>query len=488
MSGRSREAKARSGAPHKGLMEGLQVYSLMNKKRQKNPKGTSRAEGQGEALKSRDEGFEVFSAKIDTKEPAVTELMEEILDAENMKAAVRKVRQNKGSAGIDRVTVDDLGTYLKANWADIERKILAGTYQPKPVRQVDIPKPDGGLRKLGIPCVIDRVIQQAILQCLEPVWDPTFNDQSYGFRKGRSQHQAVERAQKLIQEENYYVVDLDLEKFFDRVNHDILMDRVSRRVKDKRVLKLVRAILNSGILDNGLVEPYDEGVPQGGPLSPLLSNLILDELDQELDRRKLQFVRYADDCNIYVKSERAGLRVKESITRFLAKQLRLKVNEEKSAVGKPQSRTFLGFTFGKAPRVLRIVSKKALKRARQKIQQMTNFQREYGNFERCCVQVGQYLRGWLQYFGKGDTPSDIKAIFGYARRRLRLVAWQNWRVATKRRRGLMSMGIAEHTATIVANSSMGAWRIAGNPAMHKAFPNKFFHQFGFPEMLGSLSL
>jgi len=268
----------------------------MNKKRQKNPKRTYRAASQGEALESCNEGFEVFTAWMESKGPADTELMEEILDADNMKAAVTKVRQNKGSAGVDGITVEQLGKYLEANWLAIEKKILAGTYQPKPVRQVNIPKPEGGLRKLGIPCVIDRVIQQAILQRVEPVWDPSFNAQSYGFRKGRSQHQAVERAQKLIQEGNEYVVDLDLEKFFDRVNHDILMDRISRRIKDKRVLKLLRAILNSGILDNGLVQPTEEGVPQGGPLSPLLSNLILDDLDHELDKRNLQFVRYADDC------------------------------------------------------------------------------------------------------------------------------------------------------------------------------------------------
>jgi len=286
--------------------------------------------------------------------------MEEVCERENLKEALRQVKGNKGSAGVDGITVSQLTDYLKQHWPAIREQLLNGTYEPKPVRRVEIPKPDGGVRKLGIPTVLDRFIQQAVMQVLQRRWDSTFSDHSYGFRPGRSAHQAVAQAQQYIAEGYGWVIDLDLEKFFDRVNHDKLMGRIAKRVEDKRLLKLIRAFLNAGVMENGLVSPSVEGTPQGGPLSPLLSNLVLDELDRELERRGHRYLRYADDCNIYVRSQRAGQRVMEGITRFITNKLKLQVNETKSAVARPQERKFLGFSFSAGPEVKRILAPKAL--------------------------------------------------------------------------------------------------------------------------------
>ncbi|MGD0904680.1 MAG: group II intron reverse transcriptase/maturase, partial [Terracidiphilus sp.] len=300
----------------------------------------------GEAREAGREGTESLSTMHVPERPAgTTRLMEEICDRENMEEALRRVKANKGSAGIDGMTVGGIADYLKQHWPAVRERLLNGTYKPNPVRRVEIPKPDGGVRKLGIPTVLDRLIQQAVMQVLQRQWDGTFSEHSYGFRPGRSAHQAVAQAQQYIAEGHGWCVDLDLEKFFDRVNHDKLMGRIARRVDDKRLLKLIRAFLNAGVMENGLVSPSVEGTPQGGPLSPLLSNLALDELDRELERRGHRFVRYADDCNIYVRSERAGQRVMESVTRFIMQELKLKVNEAKSAVARPQERKFLGFSF-----------------------------------------------------------------------------------------------------------------------------------------------
>ena len=299
----------------------------------------------GEAPVSGHQGAEPFVAKPAPESPAVTEqLMEEVCDRENLVRAWKRVRQNKGSPGVDGMTIDDAKDYLREHWPSIRSQLLEGTYQPQPVKRVEIPKPDGGVRKLGVPCVVDRLIQQALLQVLQEQWDPTFSEHSYGFRPGRSAHQAVAQAQRYVAAGYSVVVDLDLEKFFDRVNHDSLMARVAARVTDKRVLKLIRAFLKAGVMEDGLVSPVDEGTPQGGPLSPLLSNLVLDDLDKELARRGHRFCRYADDCNIYVRSRRAGERVMASVSRFLTQKLRLKVNEAKSAVARPEERKFLGFS------------------------------------------------------------------------------------------------------------------------------------------------
>src|SRR5205807_2045020 len=286
--------------------------------------------------------------------------MEEVCERENCKQALARVKANKGSAGVDRMTVQQLPEFLKQYWPAIREQLLSGTYVPQPVKRVEIPKPDGGVRKLGIPTVLDRFIQQAVMQVLQKRWDSTFSDHSYGFRPGRSAHQAVAQAQQYIAAGYGWVIDLDLEKFFDRVNHDQLMGQIAKRIEDKRLLKLIRAFLNAGVMENGLVSPSGEGTPQGGPLSPLLSNLVLDELDRELERRGHRYLRYADDCNIYVRSQRAGQRVMEGITRFITRQLKLKVNETKSAVARPQERKFLGFSFSTGPEIKRMIAPKAL--------------------------------------------------------------------------------------------------------------------------------
>src|SRR6202140_4736113 len=327
--------------------------------------------GQGETPVSGYQGTEPFVAKPTTESPAAEQLMEEVCERENLVRAWKRVRRNKGSPGVDGMTIDDAKDYLREHWPGIRSQLLAGTYQPQPVKRVEIPKPDGGFRKLGVPCVVDRLIQQALLQVLQERWDPTFSRHSYGFRPGRSAHQAVAQAQRYIAAGYNVVVDLDLEKFFDRVNHDSLMARVAARVTDKRVLKVIRAFLKSGVMENGLVSPVDEGTPQGGPLSPLLSNLVLDELDRELERRKHCFVRYADDENIYVRSRAAGQRVKRSITCFIARRLKLRVNEAKSAVARPAERKFLGFSFTNAREPKRRIAAKALVRFKLKVRELT---------------------------------------------------------------------------------------------------------------------
>lgn len=344
----------------------------MDGKRQKTGEQLSFPDkGRGEAPNLSGEGTEPSPAKREAKSPAFPEhLMEEVCERENLKKALKRVKSNKGSPGIDGMTVEELPGYLKEHWPTHREQLLCGTYKPKPVRRVEISKGGGGMRKLGIPTVLDRFIQQAVMQVLQERWDRTFSEHSFGFRPGRSAHQAVARAQEYIAMGNHYVVDIDLEKFFDRVNHDILMGRIAKRVADKRCLKLIRAYLNAGVMENGLVSPTDEGTPQGGPLSPLLSNIVLDDLDKELERRGHRFVRYADDSNIYVRSERAGQRVMESISSFL-KKLKLKVNREKSAVAKVGERGFPGFTFlyPEAPR--RGIAPKALRRFKERIRGLT---------------------------------------------------------------------------------------------------------------------
>src|SRR5580700_4331414 len=325
----------------------------------------------GEARTAGRERSESLRAAYAPESPAGTDrLMEEIVERENLKEALRRVKANKGSPGMDGITVNQLDDYLEQHWPAIREQLLSGTYKPKPVKRVEIPKPDGGVRKLGIPTVLDRFIQQAVMQVLQRQWDPTFSESSYGFRPGRSAQQAVAQAQQYIAEGHGWCVDFDLEKFFDRVNHDKLMGQIAKRVEDKRLLKLIRASLNAGVMENGLVNPSVEGTPQGGPLSPLLSNLVLDELDRELEHRGHRFVRYADDCNVYVRSERAGRRVMESISRFITQKLKLKVNEAKSAVARPQERKFLGFSFTNDPEVRRVIAPKALDRFKRRIREI----------------------------------------------------------------------------------------------------------------------
>src|SRR5215831_6819150 len=351
---------------------------------------------------------ESSAATSGCENPARTNrLMEEVCERENLKEALRQVKGNKGSAGVDGISVNQLTDYLKQHWPVIREQLLNGTYVPKPVRRVEIPKPDGGVRKLGIPTVLDRFIQQAVMQVLQRKWDSTFSDYSYGFRPGRSAHQAVAQAQRYIAAGYGWVIDLDLEKFFDRVNHDKLMGQVAKRVEDKRLLKLIRAFLNAGVMENGLVSPSVEGTPQGGPLSPLLSNLVLDELDRELERRGHRFVRYADDSNIYVRSERAGQRVMTSVTRFITQRLKLKVNEAKSAVGRPQERKFLGFSFTAGPEAKRVIAPKALDRFKHRIREITR-RAKGASIETTIEELAPYMRGWRNYFGFCETHPGEK--------------------------------------------------------------------------------
>jgi RNA-directed DNA polymerase len=351
----------------------------------------------GEARTAGAEATESLSARHAPENPASTnQLMEEVCERENLKRALQRVKANKGSPGIDGMTVEELPGYLQQHWPAIREQLLSGTYAPQPVRRVEIAKPDGGgMRKLGIPTTLDRFVQQAVLQVLQRQWDPTFSEHSYGFRPGRSAHQAVAQAQKNIAEGYSWVIDLDLEKFFDRVNHDKLMGQIAKRVEDKRLRKLIRAFLNAGVMEGGLVSPSVEGTPQGGPLSPLLSNLVLDELDRELERRGHRYVRYADDCNIYVRSEQAGQRVMKSITRFITNKLKLQVNEAKSAVARPQERKFLGFSFTAGPEVKRVVAPKALDRFKRRIREITR--RAKGvSIKTTIAELASYMRGWAR--------------------------------------------------------------------------------------------
>ena len=445
------------------------------------------ASRRGEAPEAAREGTEPSTARRGTESPADTErLMEEVCHRENLIKAFEQVQANKGSPGVDGLTVEELRDFLKQHWSAIRDQLLSGTYKPQPVKRVEIPKPDGGVRKLGIPTVLDRFIQQAVLRVLQKQWDPTFSQHSYGFRPGRSAHQAVALAQHYITEGHSWVVDIDLEKFFDRVNHDKLMGRIAQRVTDKRLLRLIRAFLNAGVMENGLVSPTDEGTPQGGPLSPLLSNLVLDELDRELERRGHRFVRYADDCNIYVRSERAGHRVMQSITRFITRQLKLKVNVSKSAVARPRERKFLGFSFtaGREPR--RRIAPKALARFKERVRELTRRTRGV-SLVQMTAQLARYLRGWRGYFGYCQTPYVLQALDSWIRRRLRCVAWKQWKRGRRRFAELRSRGVGKDLAACTAGSPHGPWRISRSPALSFAFPNAFFDSLGLPRLAAQVA-
>jgi RNA-directed DNA polymerase len=408
----------------------------------------------------------------------VEKLLEEMLEYQNLRYAYERVKKNKGAAGTDGVPAGELGEYLKKNWSGIKVKILLETYIPSPVRRVEIPKPDGGVRNLGIPNAIDRFIQQAMLQVLTPIFEPGFSESSYGFRPGRSAHQAVEKAKEFIEEGYAVVVDIDLEKFFDRVNHDILMSRVARKVKDKRILRLIRRYLNAGIMVNGVCMRSEEGTPQGGPLSPLLANILLDDADKELEKRGHRFCRYADDCNIYVRTPRSGERVFSSIKEFLEKRLKLKVNEKKSAVAHPTARKFLGFTFlitGYEVQIL--ISRKSIERFKDRIREITKPTWRIPMAERI-KKLNQYLSGWINYYALTGSPSVLGVLTSWIRRRLRSCIWQEWKRPRTRVRKLIGLGVSKEKAYRTGYASRGDWRMSASHGAHTGLNNEFWKRIG----------
>lgn len=410
-------------------------------------------------------------------------LMEAVVGRENMRMAYARVVGNRGAAGVDGMTVEELRAYLKQHWPRIKEELLAGNYQPQPVLGVQIPKPGGGVRQLGIPTAVDRLIQQALHQVLSPIFDPGFSESSYGFRTGRSAHQAVRRARELVREGRRWVVDMDLEKFFDRVNHDVLMARVARRVKEKRVLGLIRRYLQAGMMQDGLAMPRREGTPQGGPLSPLLSNILLDDLDKELEKRGHAFCRYADDANIYVRSKAAGQRVMESLTRFLEQRLKLKVNQTKSAVDRPWKRKFLGYsmTMQAEPRLK--VASASLKRLKDSLRE--ELRQGRGRNLKWLIEnrLTPKLRGWGNYFCLAEVKSVFEELDGWLRRKLRAILWRQWKRCYTRARNLMKRGLDESRAWRSATNGRGPWWNAGASHMNEAFPKRYFDSLGLASLL-----
>jgi RNA-directed DNA polymerase len=454
--------------------------SLKSVKHQKSAQVELPLEGNGEADSLQRSG-ETPTAANGNERSGNDRLMEQVVERNNAKAALKRVRQNKGSPGIDGMTVDELSAHLAEHWKAIRAQLLDGTYQPKPVRRQEIPKSGGGVRELGIPCVLDRLIQQAILQVLQPMFDPTFSEHSFGFRPGRSAHQAVRAAQKYIQEGKRVVVDVDLEKFFDRVNHDVLMGRLAKRIGDKRMLGLIRRYLNAGIMANGMVMERHEGTPQGGPLSPLMANVLLDEVDKELEKRGIAFARYADDLNVYVGSKRAGEGVMETLKRLYA-GLRLRINEAKSAVARPEDRKFLGYSFvDQEGAVTLCVAPKALAAMKERVREIVN--RTAGrSIHTMVAALRSYLPGWKNYFRLADTPRVFHNLDAWIRRRLRMVHLKQWKQGPTVFRELRARGLSIRAAAEVAAHCRRWWRTAGHVALHTALPNSYFDRIGIPRL------
>lgn len=412
-------------------------------------------------------------------------MMEAVVERGNMRAALKRVESNKGAAGMDGMSAEALRPWLHKHWPQVKEELLEGRYRPSPVRKVEIPKPGGGVRQLGIPTVLDRLIQQAMLQVMQPVFDPEFSDSSYGFRAGRSAQQAVIAARDYVEEGRRWVVDMDIEKFFDHVNHDILMARVARKIEDKRVLGLIRRYLQAGVMDGGLVSERTEGTPQGGPLSPLLSNILLDDLDKELEKRGHKFCRYADDCNVYVRSKRAGVRVMDSITRFLEKRLKLRVNQEKSAVDRPSRRKFLGYsmTFHKKPRLK--AAPQSIKRLKDKLREI--FHRGRGrNLAKLIEELTPVLRGWINYYRLAQVKGVFEELDSWIRRKLRCIKWRQWKRNFTRAKNLMKLGLGEEQAWKSSTNGRGPWWNSGASHMNLAFPKKYFDKLGLVSLLDCL--
>lgn len=435
----------------------------------------------------REEGLGALSVtarREDSDPEAVEQLLEAVVEGKNMWLALKQVERNRGAAGVDNMTVAQLRTYLREHWPRIKEELLAGDYQPQPVLKVEIPKPGGkGMRMLGIPTVVDRLIQQALQQVLSPLFEPDFSESSYGFRPQRSAHQAVLKARQYVREGRRWVVDIDLEKFFDRVNHDILMSRLARRIKDKRVLRLIRRYLQAGMMSNGLTTVRREGTPQGGPLSPLLSNILLDELDKELERRGHKFCRYADDCNVYVQSRSAGERVLKSLTTFLDRRLRLQVNAEKSAVARPWERKFLGYSFTRHREARLKVATTSVQRLKEKVREI--FRRDRGRNLRKLIEekLTPLLRGWLNYFRLAEVKGIFDELDSWIRRKLRNLIWRQWKRPFTRAKKLMQRGLAKEQALKSAANGRGPWWNAGAAHMHAAFPKSYFDRRGLLSLL-----
>jgi group II intron reverse transcriptase/maturase len=441
---------------------------------------------EGSRRNRREEGLGA-SSDTATREHSGAEaeqLLEAVVERKNMWLALKQVERNSGAAGVDNMMVAELRAYLREHWLRIKEELLAGSYQPQPVRKVEIPKPGGkGMRMLGIPTVVDRLIQQALHQVLSPLFESNFSESSYGFRPQRSAQQAVVKARQYVREGRRWVVDIDLEKFFDRVNHDILMSRLARRIKDKRVLRLIRRYLQAGMMSNGLMTARREGTPQGGPLSPLLSNSLLDELDKELERRGHKFCRYADDCNVYVQSRSAGERVLKSLTTFLERRLRLKVNAEKSAVARPWVRKFLGYSFTSQREARLKVATTSVQRLKEKLREI--FRRGRGsNLTRLIEeQLTPLLRGWMNYFRLAEVKGVFEELDSWIRRKLRGLIWRKWKRPFTRAKRLMQRGLAKAQALKSAMNGRGPWWNAGAAHMHAAFPKSYFDRCGLLSLL-----
>lgn len=445
--------------------------------------GGTGAEGDGRNLSRAADGAEAGTAAVGrTKPEAAQRLLEAALERSNMLCAYERVVKNEGAPGVDGLAVSEFKPWLQTHWPKVKQALLAGEYMPAAVRKVEIPKPQGGVRTLGIPTVLDRLIQQALHQVLQPLYDPEFSGSSYGFRPGRNAHQAVKTAREYVAEGRRWVVDLDLEKFFDRVNHDVLMARVSRKVKDERVLKLIRRYLEAGLMEGGVASARTEGTPQGGPLSPLLSNILLDDLDRELERRGHRFCRYVDDCNIYVRSKRTGQRVMQAITAFLEQRLKLKVNVSKSAVARPWERKFLGYsmTWHRKPKLK--IAPQSRRRLEEKIRQMQR-QARGQSLKQAIERLNPVLRGWVAYFRLTEVKGVLEELDGWVRHKLRTLLWRQWKRVYTRARNLMKVGLDRVRAWTAATNGHGPWWNGGASHMNHAYPKSWFDRMGLVSLL-----